>query len=49
MNAPTDLAIPDVQSSADSRRIAINKVGIKSIRHPVKVADKAGGVQHTVA
>ena len=49
MNAPTDLAIPDVQSSADSRRIAINKVGIKSIRHPIKVADKSGGVQHTVA
>ena len=49
MNAPTDLAIPDVQSSADSRRIAIDKVGIKSIRHPIKVADKAGGVQHTVA
>ncbi len=49
MNAPTDHAIPDVQNSADSRRIAINKVGIKSIRHPVKVADKCGGVQHTVA
>ncbi len=41
--------IPDVQSSTDLRRLAINKVGIKSIRHPVKVADKSGGVQHTVA
>ncbi len=49
MNSPADCAIPDVQSSADSRRIAINKVGIKSIRHPVKVAESAGGVQHTVA
>ncbi|MCB1803165.1 MAG: GTP cyclohydrolase I FolE2, partial [Gammaproteobacteria bacterium] len=36
--------IEDVQGSADTRRIAINKVGIKSIRHPVKVADKACGV-----
>ena len=27
----------------------INKVGIKSIRHPLKVADKTGGVQHTIA
>ena len=27
MNAPTEIAIPDVQSSADSRRIAIAKVG----------------------
>ena len=41
--------IPDVQNYADTRQIAINKVGIKSIRHPVKVADKSGGVQHTVA
>jgi len=49
MNAPMAHAIPDVQSSADSRQIAINKVGIKSIRHPVKVVDKSGGVQHTVA
>lgn len=47
---PQDLhTIPDVQSSQDSRQLAINKVGIKSIRHPVKVRDKTGGVQHTVA
>ncbi|GAA5177735.1 GTP cyclohydrolase FolE2 [Niveibacterium umoris] len=39
----------DVQSSEDRRRLAINKVGIKSIRHPVKVADRSGGIQHTVA
>lgn len=49
MNAPNELAIPDVQNSADRRRIAINKVGIKSIRHPIKVSDKRGGIQHTVA
>jgi GTP cyclohydrolase I len=41
--------IPDVQSSADTRRIAINKVGIKSIRHPIVVSDKREGVQHTIA
>ncbi len=49
MNAPAVHAIPDVQSSADKRQIAIDKVGIKAIRHPVKVSDKAGGFQHTVA
>lgn len=49
MNTPIGAIMPDVQSSADTRQIAINKVGIKSIRHPVKVSDKAGGVQHTVA
>ena len=42
-------AIPDVQSSADTRRLAINKVGIKSIRHPIVVKDKREGVQHTIA
>jgi GTP cyclohydrolase I len=41
--------IPDVQASSDTRQIAIDKVGIKSIRHPVKVAERGGGVQHTVA
>ena len=42
----------DVQGSADTRRIAINKVGIKAIRHPVKIAERPGGetgVQHTIA
>lgn len=42
-------AMPDVQNDADSREIAINKVGIKSIRHPVRVADKSQGIQHTIA
>jgi len=49
MNAPEKTTMPDVQGSADSRALAIDKVGIKSIRHPIKVADRAGGVQHTVA
>jgi GTP cyclohydrolase I len=48
MNSP-DNSIPDVQNSADTRQIAINKVGIKAIRHPVKVQDKSTGVQHTIA
>jgi GTP cyclohydrolase I len=43
------MMIADVQSSADSRQLPINKVGIKAIRHPVKVLDKSGGVQHTIA
>ena len=48
-NAPKGQSIPDVQSSADTRQIPINKVGIKSIRHPVRVADRTGGEQHTIA
>lgn len=43
----TDIA--DVQGSADHRRIPIDRVGIRSIRHPLRVADRSGRVQHTVA
>ena len=39
----------DVQSSQDTRQIPINKVGIKDIRHPVRVADRTGQEQHTIA
>ena len=42
-------AMADVQNLADTRHIAINRVGIKSIRHPVKVLDRTGGVQSTIA
>jgi GTP cyclohydrolase IB len=41
--------IADVQGVRDTRRIAINRAGIRSIRHPVRVADKGGEIQHTVA
>jgi GTP cyclohydrolase I len=41
--------IADVQASADSRRIAIDRVGIKDIRHPVRISDRGGQEQHTVA
>ena len=41
--------IEDVQGRADARRIRIDKVGIKDIRHPVRIADRDGGEQHTVA
>ena len=51
MNKPTALAdaIPDTQGSEDTRRIAIDRVGIKDIKHPVVVSDRAGREQHTVA
>lgn len=45
MNHP----IADVQSTPDTRQLPIDKVGIKAIRHPVRVADRSGGVQHTIA
>ena len=42
-------AVEDVQSRADTRHIAIDRVGIKDIRHPVRVKDRSDGEQHTVA
>jgi len=39
----------DIQNLRDHRRIEINKVGVKNIRYPITVLDKAKGVQHTVA
>lgn len=41
--------IADVQSSKDKRQIAINKVGIKDIRHPMRIKDRSEGEQHTIA
>jgi len=41
--------IEDVQGRSDSRQIPINKVGIKDVYHPVRVRDRSGGDQHTVA
>jgi GTP cyclohydrolase I len=51
MNLPTAIPqeIPDVQGSEDTRRIAIDRVGIKDIKHPVVISDRAGREQHTVA
>ena len=41
--------IADVQGSADTRQIPIDKVGIKDIRHPVRIKDRSVGEQHTIA
>jgi len=49
MNFSAANPIADVQNQADTRHLAIDKVGIKGIRHPVIVKDKSVGVQHTIA
>ncbi len=41
--------LTDVQSMMDYRKIPLNRVGIKNIRYPITVLDKANGHQHTVA
>ena len=40
--------IPDVQGRADNRKIPIDKVGVKGLRYPICVKDRAKGFQHTV-
>src|ERR1700730_7687521 len=46
---PAVSEIEDVQGRADTRRLPINRVGIKDIRHPVRVKDRSAGEQHTIA
>ena len=41
--------VEDVQAHADTRRLPINRVGIKDISHPVRVKDRSAGEQHTIA
>lgn len=41
--------IEDVQGSADKRHLPINMVGIRDIRHPMRIRERTGGNQHTVA
>ena len=42
MNAPDNMYLPDVQASADRRNLAIQRVGVKSLAHPVMVATVRG-------
>ena len=39
----------DVQNMYDSRNIEIDKVGVKNVKYPIVVLDKAHGSQHTIA
>ncbi|MDE2121617.1 MAG: GTP cyclohydrolase I FolE2 [Betaproteobacteria bacterium] len=48
MNQPYE-PIPDVPSSPDHRRLAIQRGGIKDLRYPVLVRTADGGVQSSVA
>src|ERR1700747_2115 len=58
MNPPAGIAkiarasateVEDVHAHADTRALAINRVGVKDIRHPVRLKDRSAGEQHTIA
>ena len=39
---PADDVMPDVQNSVDNRRIAIQRVGVKDVRYPIRVKTASG-------
>ena len=49
MNAAPRSVLADIQASADSRNIRINRVGVKGLRAPLRVRQADGGEQPTVA
>ena len=48
MNFPDLKLIPDVQSNPDTRRLAIDRVGIRGLRYPMQFVDIGGVPQPTV-
>lgn len=45
----TRRTMPDVQSLADDRRVAIDRVGVKDVTYPLRLHTREGGEQTTVA
>lgn len=45
----TALPIPDVQSTVDTRQLAIQRVGVKDVRYPVQIKTGTGQAQSSVA
>ncbi|MBU6272237.1 MAG: GTP cyclohydrolase I FolE2 [Betaproteobacteria bacterium] len=46
--APLNGPMPDVQGSLDERRLAIQRVGVKGVRYPLRWRTADGGVQPSV-
>jgi GTP cyclohydrolase FolE2 len=49
MNAPEHFFLPDVQSAADTHRLAIQNVGVKGLRYPLQLESASGETINTVA
>ena len=41
--------LTDIQNQKDSRNLAIDRVGVKNLRYPLRIRDKADSEQGTVA
>lgn len=49
MNAPYDLLLPDVQSQPAEHGIAIDEVGVRAVRYPVKIQTASGDSLQSIA
>jgi GTP cyclohydrolase I len=49
MNAPEAIFLPDTQSTIDTRRLAIQHVGVKGLRYPLQLESASGEILSTVA
>ncbi len=43
------MSLRDTQSEPDTRNIAIDRVGVRALRFPIQIRDKAHAVQNTIA
>ncbi|MCU0317553.1 MAG: GTP cyclohydrolase FolE2 [Fimbriimonadaceae bacterium] len=46
--AKVGTVLPDIQKSKDERNIAIDKVGVRNVKFPIAVRDRANEVRHTI-
>src|SRR5437762_363959 len=49
MDTTDEPPLTDTQAQPDDRQIAIDRVGVRALRYPMQVHDKAREVQHTIA
>jgi GTP cyclohydrolase I len=43
-----ETSLPDIQKTPDTRNIAIDKVGVRGVKFPIQVLDRAEERQHTI-
>ena len=49
MPTPKTSKLKDTQSERDERRVPIDRVGVKNLRFPLRIKDRANAEQHTIA
>ena len=48
MIAKDETILRDIQSSLDPRNIAIDRVGVRAVKHPIQIKERDNGLQQTV-